>query len=171
VTSLVYPFCPSSEDGEIKLSVSGGAGLYTYNWNNSAGNSSLLFNIRAATYIYHITDINNCVKTDTIYLKPRLPVCLDIPNAFSPNEDGANDKWIIMAGDPRYQVEMKDMYPNAIIEVFTRWGTLVFRSEPGYTVPWDGTYLGRVLPIDSYYYVINPKNGDASLKGIITIVR
>jgi gliding motility-associated-like protein len=168
---VTFPFCPSSDDGEIKLDVSGGTGSYRYLWNNTGGSSPSLIDIKSATYICHITDDNNCIKVDTFYLLPRYPICLDIPNAFSPNEDQINDTWIIKAGDPRYEVELKDMYPSAIIEVFTRWGTLVYRSQPGYPVPWDGTYLGRTLPIDSYYFVITPNNGDAPMKGIITIVR
>ena len=92
-------------------------------------------------------------------------------NGFSPNNDGVNDTWEITAGDPDSPVPMKDLYPNAIVEVFSRWGTLVFRSEPGYSNPWNGNYLGRPLPLDSYYYVINPKNGSQPIKGVVTIVK
>ncbi len=171
ISQINYPFCPSSEDGEIKLDVSGGTGSYKYNWSSIGGNSPSLINIKSATYIYHITDDNNCLYEDTLYLNPRYPICLTIPNAFSPNQDLSNDTWIIKAGDPRYEVELKEMYPKAIVEVFTRWGTLVYRSDPGYPTPWDGTYLGRTLPIDSYYFVISPKSGDTPMKGIVTIVR
>jgi len=115
--------------------------------------------------------MNNCVVRDTIDLSPINPACLDIPNAFSPNGDGANDTWVILAGDPRSPVSVMDMYPRGIFEVYSRWGTLVFRSEPGYPVPWDGTYYGRSLPFDSYYYVFDPKDGGNIVKGIVTIVR
>ena len=63
------------------------------------------------------------------------------------------------------------MYPDAIVEVYTRWGTIVFKSEPGYPNPWNGNYQGRPLPLDSYYYVVDPKNGTHPLKGIVTIVK
>jgi gliding motility-associated-like protein len=76
-----------------------------------------------------------------------------------------------MAGDPDNPVPLKDLFPNAIVEVFSRWGILIFRSDPGYTTPWCGTYKGRPLPLDSYYYVIDPKNGAAPIKGVITILK
>ena len=63
------------------------------------------------------------------------------------------------------------MYPRAIIEVYSRWGTVVYRSEPGYPSPWDGSFHGRSLPLDSYYYIIDTKCGSHPVKGVITIVK
>ncbi|GAG95966.1 unnamed protein product, partial [marine sediment metagenome] len=48
---------------------------------------------------------------------------------------------------------------------------LVFRSDKGYTMPWDGTYKGRMLPVDSYHYVINLNDGSKPVVGNVTIVR
>ena len=118
-----------------------------------------------------ITDGNSCEVNDTIKVTPRYPACLSVPNVFSPNNDGANDYWDLEAGDPQNPVTIEQMYPRAIIEVFNRWGELMFRSAPGYPVPWDGTYKGRELPLDSYYYVIDPKNGTRPITGIVTIIK
>jgi hypothetical protein len=47
----------------------------------------------------------------------------------------------------------------------------VWISAKGYPIPWDGTREGRDLPIDSYHYIIDLKNGDRPIIGTVTIVR
>jgi gliding motility-associated-like protein len=84
-----------------------------------------------------------------------------VPNAFSPNGDGINDTWVI---------EYLETYPGAVIEVFNRYGQVVFRSV-GYDKPWDGTYKGQQLPTGTYYYIINPKNGREQMNGWVVIIR
>jgi gliding motility-associated-like protein len=83
-----------------------------------------------------------------------------IPNAFSPNGDGINDTW---------QIEYLESYPGTTVDIFNRYGQKVF-SSVGYTKPWDGKYNGKVLPVGTYYYVINPKNGRSTMSGSVTII-
>ncbi len=66
---------------------------------------------------------------------------------------------------------MIELYPKAVIEIFNRWGKIVFKSENGYDPPWYGTYKGRSLPVDSYYYFIDLNNGTKPVDGHVTIVR
>ena len=48
---------------------------------------------------------------------------------------------------------------------------LVFKSI-GYSEPWNGTYNGKELPMDAYYYIIDlNKEGHELLKGVVSIVR
>lgn len=84
-----------------------------------------------------------------------------IPNAFSPNNDNINDKWIIKG--------LKD-YDNCTVEIFTRYGREVFRSQ-GYRQPWDGIYNGSPMPAGTYYYLIDLKNGEKPLSGPLTLLR
>jgi gliding motility-associated-like protein len=84
-----------------------------------------------------------------------------IPNVFSPNGDGINDVW-----DIKYLAA----YPGATVDVFNRGGQMIFRSQ-GYTTPWNGTYKGNPLPVGTYYYVIDPKNGREKISGSITILK
>ncbi len=84
-----------------------------------------------------------------------------IPNAFSPNGDGVNDKWDIAS---------LSSYPGCTVEVFNRYGQQVF-SSTGYSKPWDGTKNGTALPTGVYYYIINPKNGRNVFTGSLTIVK
>jgi gliding motility-associated-like protein len=58
------------------------------------------------------------------------------------------------------------------IEIFNRWGQLVWRSSRGYTENWDGRDMGgKEMPMDSYFYVINLNDGSEPISGVITLVR
>ena len=111
------------------------------------------------TYQLQLTGASNCAVTDTVHVTVLLtPV---IPNVFSPNGDGINDTWVI---------EYLNSYPDCTVQVFDRDGQAIYYSE-GYSIPWDGTYKGKPLPIGTYYYVINPKNGRSVMSGSVTILR
>ena len=87
-----------------------------------------------------------------------------IPNAISPNGDGKNDVWKLEF--------LSLLYPNAEVDIFTRWGENIFHSE-GYTTPWDGMYNGNKLAVGTYYYVIklNDSTNSDPLKGGILLIR
>ena len=86
----------------------------------------------------------------------------DIPNAFSPNGDGVNDLWAIKSADA---------FANSVIEVFNRYGQVVFSSK-GYSNPWNGNYNGKPVPSGTYYYVIDLKSGtEPNITGWVFLVR
>lgn len=93
-------------------------------------------------------------------------VPLRIPNAFSPNDDGVNEKWVI---------DGMLRYPDSKIKVFNRWGNAMFTDNYGYKTPWDGTHNGAPLASGTYYYVIelkgSPDGTDGTQVGSLTIVR
>ncbi|HRF26479.1 MAG TPA: gliding motility-associated C-terminal domain-containing protein, partial [Ferruginibacter sp.] len=68
------------------------------------------------------------------------------------------------------QIDNLTDYTGAVVEVFNRYGQLVFTST-GYGTPWDGTTKGKPLPVATYYYVIQLKNGFKPLSGSVTIIR
>ena len=86
---------------------------------------------------------------------------LFIPNTFTPNGDGINDKW---------DIERLSDFSDCTVKVFSRYGQPVY-SSIGYGAPWNGSYKGAVLPTGTYYYLIDLKNGGAVLSGFVTIVR
>jgi gliding motility-associated-like protein len=111
------------------------------------------------TYKITVTARGGCATSDEVFIKVlKAPV---IPNVFSPNGDAINDKWII---------QYLESYPGATVEVFNRYGQLMYKSE-GYTKPWDGTYNGASLPVGTYYYIIDPKNGRKQMSGSVTILK
>lgn len=111
------------------------------------------------TYRLIVTAQGGCTASDTIFIKVLKGP--EVPNIFSPNGDGIHDTW---------HIANLDSYPGATVQVFDRFGQVVF-STVGYSRDWDGTYKGKPLPVGTYYYVINPKNGRAVVSGSVTIIR
>lgn len=114
-----------------------------------------------ADIIYTLTVIGRggCKASDNMTVKVlKTP---GIPNAFSPNGDGINDTWKIMH---------LEAYPAATVEIFDRYGRQVLMSY-GYRASWDGTFNGKHLPVGTYYYIINPKNGRQQYSGSVTILK
>ncbi|TND10353.1 MAG: hypothetical protein FD123_601 [Bacteroidetes bacterium] len=113
------------------------------------------------TYTVTVTNSNGCSATDTVTVTI-LPE-IAFPNGFTPNGDGTNDVWVI---------DNIQLFKNCAVEVYNRWGELLFRSV-GYTTPWDGRYNGQELPVGTYYYVIdlNDPLFPEDYTGPITIMR
>jgi len=157
------PWCPDTPDGEIRLTVTGGVmGTdYTYRWSDNSTTATIA-DALSGPYEVTVTDMNMCTATDTINLDPVNEACLLIPNAISPNGDLINDVW---------NIGLIEIYPEAEVRVFNRWGETVWRSEKGYPQPWDGRSNGRMLPVDSYHYIIDLHNGTKPIVGNITLVR
>lgn len=84
-----------------------------------------------------------------------------IPNLISPNGDGINDTWII----PQKYTGGTDTE----IILMSSTGELVFKTN-NYINNWPENQLTfkNINPV--YYYIINPKNGEAK-KGSITVVK
>ena len=92
------------------------------------------------------------------------PTTLYIPEGFSPNDDGVNDKFIIENGGG----------DRISLEVFNRWGNQVYKNTD-YKNDWDGVAnqgirIGEILPEGTYYIVILI-NGQNRLTNFITIKR
>jgi gliding motility-associated-like protein len=111
------------------------------------------------TYRLTLTAQGGCSVSDTVFVKVLKGP--EVPNAFSPNGDGINDTW---------RIKYLESYPGATVEVYNRYGQIVYRSV-GYSVDWDGTYNGRPLPVATYYYIINPRNGREVITGSVTIIK
>jgi gliding motility-associated-like protein len=117
------------------------------------------------TYLMTITNSNGCVSADNVKVTV-LPYCLKVMNAFTPNGDGMNDKWIV-TNNGGLCVE------QVYVTVFNRYGAIVYKND-NYTNNWDGTYNGRPVADGTYYYSVNYRlvNGfSVTLKGDVTILR
>jgi gliding motility-associated-like protein len=125
----------------------------------SADNVTTPYVSPQADQLYYLTvSSGQCSAYDSVRVKV-LPE-LVMPNAFSPNGDGNHDIWDIPG---------LNTYPAAIVQVFNRYGQKVFESK-GYTVAWDGTFQGKLLPSGTYYYVIHPGEGKPAQTGPVTIL-
>lgn len=111
------------------------------------------------TYLLEVEDENGCkdnMAITVVQLRELVP-----PNTFTPNGDGVNDIW---------EVEYIDAYPGLTLEIFNRYGKRVFNATRD-KKSWDGKYKGEDLPVGTYYYIIDPKNGDKLISGSVTIIR
>jgi len=95
-----------------------------------------------------------------------ITINLDIPTAFTPNGDSANDTWSIKP------IKKTDELINAIVRIYNKKGLLLFEAE-SLEKPWDGRLNGELLPADTYYYTIDLdlQNSRALFKGLVTILR
>ena len=97
-------------------------------------------------------------NTDAVFPKPTrtyMPEILIIPDIFTPNEDGHNDRFTIVHS---YRIKVS-------IEVFNRWGNKVYENSD-YQNDWDGKgsghLLGQILPSGTYYYIIVTRNTETN---------
>lgn len=107
---------------------------------------------------------DGCLGTDTAIVE--ITQVIDIPNVFTPNDDGYNDHLFI----GNFGVENYEM------TIYNRWGIVMHHDDTG-EVFWDGkTPAGVDAEAGSYFYildVINPDHSEGSFKktGYITLIR
>ncbi|MFM2337312.1 MAG: hypothetical protein RL115_505 [Bacteroidota bacterium] len=117
------------------------------------------------TYTLTVTDANGCVATDNAVVTV-LPYCLKVMDAFTPNGDGQNDRWIVTNNGGQC---VQQVY----VTVHNRYGSIVYKND-NYQNNWDGTYNGKPIADGTYYYVVKytlVNGGVASVKGDVTILR
>jgi gliding motility-associated-like protein len=153
------------QDAELRLNAKATGDNLTYKWSPSTGLNRddiadpIVSLDDGMQYTLTVYAGNNCSTTATVYVN--VLKNLVIPNTFTPNGDGINDTW---------NIKYLSTYPNCTVDIFNRYGTRLFTSV-GYPIPWDGKYNGADLPVGTYYYIINPKNGRKTVSGSLTIIR
>lgn len=153
--------CIDNHDGIAYATPNGGNGGYFYDWSNGA-NQYVNSDLSNETYSLTVTDLLGCIGTGSVYIPKNGIGCIDPVNAFSPNLDDYNDTWVI---------DNMDLYPDAHVQIFNKWGTLI-HEQTGVYAPWNGKTKGAQVPADTYYWIINLNHPEREvLKGNITIVR
>ncbi len=155
------PSCIGNNDGYIEISITGGTPPYLIFWSDQTAPTEYITGLREGKYSFTIIDANGCKQSmQEITLKDEDVECIIIPNAFTPNGDGINDTWII---------ENIELYPLSLIQVFNRWGQIVFEGKGGGT-PWNGIWNNNPVPTGSYVYTIDLFNG-TKYCGIVTVIK
>ncbi len=152
-TPVVNPITIVS-GGSATLAMNYTGAIDSYKWSPTSGLDcnncpSPVATPRATTdYMVQLEDRYGCINTSKITVRV---VCQDenffIPNTFSPNGDGSND---------RFYPRGRGLYSIKTLRVFNRWGELVFEKR-NFAVNdasqgWDGMYKGRKAPADVYVY-------------------
>lgn len=125
---------------------------------------------QTTTYRVEVTNSGGCKSSDEVTI---FVLCgkdnLFIPNTFSPNGDGVNDK-LYPRGTGIYTIKS--------FKIFNRWGEQVYEAvnfaanDEG--KGWNGTYNGKPLNPDVYVYMIevicNNKNV-MGFKGNVSLIK
>jgi len=149
----------------------------TYQWSGPNGYTSstqnpvilLATTLDAGTYSLTVTN-TGCISTpDTVIvivdscLSEDSIVDFNLPEGFSPNNDGVNDLFVIRG---------IDRFPANNFVIFNRWGNQIFEASP-YKNDWDGKsttgirFGGDDLPVGTYFYLLDLGDGSAIYKGTI----
>lgn len=165
---IMGPDATIAPGASTTLDVSVTGNIVIYQWKPSTGLNDPTIKDPVASpsvttvYTLNITDDKNCEASGsmTVTVSGGTSKIL-VPNAFSPNGDGVNDTWVIAN---------LSVYPGATVDVYNRYGQLVFHSENN-SKTWDGTLNGKSLPMATYYYIIDPKNNEKKIAGSVTIFK
>lgn len=141
----------------------------TLNWMEVKGEYTAIGNEEYLTIGYFnksndtlLVDLNTNDYSAYYYLDDVSVVCLEkmieIPNVFSPNNDGVNDL---------FYIDKNFVKPIELI-IYNRWGNKVFDSKHNFT--WDGrTTSGEPCNIGTYYYII--QTDSKTFKGFLELIR
>lgn len=108
-----------------------------------------------------------CIDTDSIFISFANCDCtlaLEIPNSFTPNNDGMNDFFI-----PK---EIKCVQ-RATLKILNRWGTEIY-STNNMDIGWNGKIDSNNSPDGTYFWVIDYvtiSNEQKSKAGFVTLLR
>ena len=147
--------------------LSGGA----TSWSWDFGDGSPLNNTQNPTHCYP-NDSTYCVYLlvqnpfgcadsiqNCLILQMVIRDSLSIPNIFTPNFDGTNDVF-----------EIKGLQKGDKVQIYNRWGTLLFKSQSEKQF-WDGyTTSGEPCINGVYFYTITLQNGETR-KGYLTLIK
>lgn len=104
--------------------------------------------LETVTYNLLAQDTSGCSATASITINVERNREIFIPNVFSPNGDGRNDRFAIFTG--------KEVAGVSTLQIFDRWGGQVFVASDfipnDESLGWDGTYRGEPVNTGVYTY-------------------
>jgi gliding motility-associated-like protein len=159
--TLTVESCTGAKDGAVDVTVSGGTAPYTFLWSNGETQEDIS-GLAGGLYSLTVTDAAGCAESFDAGV---LTVCegFEFDNLITPNSDGANDVWIVPG---------IESFPNNELQIFNRWGNVVYQVKP-YTNNWAGTNTqGKPLPVGAYFYILKLNNTEKTVySGSISILK
>jgi gliding motility-associated-like protein len=157
--------CFGIYNGSILIdSIAGCDGNYAVNFNGVNTSNYLLDSLTSRSYTLIVTSGDGCEWIEDIVIPATGVDCeLIFYNAFSPNDDGMNDVWLI---------QHAEAYPGNMLQIFDRWGNAIATIEDYNNDDrvWDGKNKNGVLmPNGTYFYIF--QSGEALFKGYVEITR
>lgn len=156
--------------GDNTQLVAAGTGIYS--WTPATGLSCTTCQTPVAspsettTYCVTLSDTSSCTDTACITIVVDIPCGkLEVPTAFSPNNDGRNDLLILQGLDK--------CVSTFSFMIFDRWGEKIFETN-NIASGWDGTFRSKPLNSAVFIYYIDATfiSGEHVLKkGNISLIR
>jgi gliding motility-associated-like protein len=137
--------------------ISAPSGFDEYLWNDESTGQSIT-TILGGVYKVTVTDNYGCTGSDSLFItvdENALPNEMYFPNAFTPNGDNLNELF-------PYQIDVAQ--PAYYITIYSRWGQKVFDSRTSLTDNWDGTYQGKKVPNETFFYYVNYRGCDGNTR-------
>lgn len=147
-----------------------GTGGYEYSWSPATGLSDpsianpVVVLEKSGTYVLTASSPLGCETTDTINIKVMKGPAIYVPNAFSPNGDGINDRFRVTP------VGITNIY---YFRIFNRYGQLVFNAS-NTKDGWDGTISGKQQGSGTYVWMVKGKDFTGRVheeRGTLQLVR
>jgi gliding motility-associated-like protein len=156
------------------MTATGGSGTMTWYTDEDltsvygTGNSIAPANVLGAT-TYYVTETANGCEGPSSSIVITVEGCdIIVSTAITPNGDGNNDRWVIP--------NLDDAYPDAIVRIYNRWGSLLFEHNSATMGKyndnaWDGSFNGTALPVGSYFFIIEFNDANKEkLNGAVSII-
>jgi len=168
--SLTFESEPATDgcNGSLFVTADGGTGPYTYDWEAVMGdnNDQERKDLCPGEYLVQVEDANGCLSSLTTgIVDDRRNPCLEERVVITPDGNGSNDE---------FQIFCVEDFPENRLEIYNRWGQLVFETV-NYDNSWMGTREdGSELPAGPYYYILEYDDAEGNLvqqKGSLTILR
>lgn len=103
--------------------------------------SNVFYNLDPGDYTFYVKYADSECYGDSVKGK-----IFDLKNAFSPNGDGINDYW---------KLSGLDVFPeSSTLQIFDRYGNMVYKEVSNTEFKWDGKANSRVLNSDTYWFII-----------------
>jgi gliding motility-associated-like protein len=155
-------------------------GSVTYNWTPTTAISCTdcpnpsLSPSENTLYIVTVKDSLGCIVKDSVNVLVEIPRCEQksyVPNVFAPEGTKDNSYFgVVSVNNCVKKIQL--------LEVYSRWGELIFRAED--FLPndvrgnWDGTFRGKPCGSDVFVYHVTLELTDGTsknLKGDVTLIR
>lgn len=115
--------------------------VYSKNLKEPWEDSNVFYNLKVGDYTFYVKYADSDCYGDSIKGK-----IFNLKNAFSPNGDGINDYWELTGLDV--------FSNNSTLQIFDRYGNMVYKEVSNTEFRWDGKSNSRVLNSDTYWFVI-----------------
>jgi len=150
-------------DGRICINITGGTMPYKeIKWSNDVVDALCIDGLRSGDYGVIVTDQNDCTTQENFRINPD-PNCIDCFTSIkvmTPNDDGRNDAFIM---------NCVDTAPNNHLEIYNRWGQLIFEIDDYQCISgdeadcWRGrTRTDRLVEEGGYFWVLEFDNTDGT---------